>query len=74
MSCVVAVVQSKLGEQELVNRGEIKDSLKEHIDGLKEEFLAAYSGSSGRDDGTGAPKLPNFIQFKQDMGAFSFSS
>ena len=40
-----ANVQSKLAQSELLSRGDIKDNLKEHIDGLKEEFLSAYSGS-----------------------------
>lgn len=53
-----------MGEQELLNRGELKENLKEHIDGLKEEFVSSYSGSSG----VGGSKLPNFATFKADMG------
>jgi len=56
--------KSKFGEQELLNRCEMKDNLKEHIDGLKEEFLSQYSGSGG---GGGGSKLPTFAAFKSDM-------
>jgi SYP7 family syntaxin len=55
--------KSKLGEQELLNRCEIKDNLKDHIDGLKEEFLSQYSGGSSG----GGSKLPTFDAFKADM-------
>jgi hypothetical protein len=54
----------------MINRGEIKDNLKEHIDGLKEEFLSAYAGASAA---TSAPKLMNFTQFKAEMGESSKS-
>jgi len=58
--------KSKLGQQELLNRGEMRDNLKEHVDGLKQEFISAYSGTSGGAEE--AVKLPTFQSFKQEMG------
>jgi hypothetical protein len=53
-----------------MNRCELKDNLKEHIDGLKEEFVSSYSGSSG----SAGSKLPSFANFKADMGEDSHLS
>lgn len=64
--------KSKFSQAELVNRGELKDSLKDHIAGLKEDFLTAYTrhsgGGGGGGDGGAAPRIQNFEAFRSDMG------
>ena len=62
--------RSKLSQQELVSRSDLKDSIKEHIDALKEDFLQVRSGGRG-DGGGGRRPLQNFIAFKADLEAKS---
>jgi hypothetical protein len=60
--------KSKLAQGELVSRGEIVANLREHIDGLKNEFVADYAGGGGGGR-VGQPKVQTFSEFRADMAA-----
>jgi len=62
--------KSKLAQGELVSRGEIVANLREHIDGLKNEFVQDYAGGGGGGGSrVGQPKVQTFSEFRADMAA-----
>jgi len=57
--------RSKFGHQELATRGELKDSIREHIVSLKNE--TASSGGSATIMGSSGNQLPSFEAFRKDI-------